>query len=228
MFTNVNLAAPVGVLLCVGTGLLILCLVLLLIFALVTKRRSLTKFSTLAIAIIAMLYLSLLLIFSWASSEKVLARGQEKHFCEVDCHLAYSILDSQTTKTLGTLPNELTAAGLFRVVTIRTRFDETTISPNRGNALLYPNARLLVVTDAQGNQYSPSADAQRMLQQLNQAGTPFTAPLRPGENYQTTVVFDLPANIQSPTLLIHEGEPETHCVIGHENSPLHKKVRFQI
>lgn len=88
MFTNVNLAAPIGVLLCVGTALLIFCLVLLLIFALVTKRRSLTKFSALAIAIIAVFYVSLLLIFSWASSEKVLARGQEKHFCEIDCHLA--------------------------------------------------------------------------------------------------------------------------------------------
>lgn len=228
MFTNVNLAAPIGVLLCLGTALLIFCLVLLLIFALVTKRRSLTKFSALAIAIIAVLYLSLLLIFSWASSEKVLARGQEKHFCEVDCHLAYSILDSQTTKTLGTSPNELTAAGLFRVVTIRTRFDEKTTSLNRGDGLLYPNTRLLVVTDAQGNQYFPSADAERVLQGLNQAGMPFTTPLRPGENYQTTVVFDLPADIQNPTLLIHEGGPETHCVIGHENSPLHKKVRFEI
>jgi hypothetical protein len=228
MYTNVNLAAPIGVLLCLGTALLISGLALLLVLSLVTKRFSLTKFSALALAIVAALYLSLLLIFSWASSESVLARGQEKHFCEIDCHLAYSILDSQMTKTLGTKPSEINAAGLFRVITIKTRFDEKTIGPNRGNGLLYPNSRVLVVLDAKGKQYFPSADAKRLLQESNQAGMPFTTPLRPGEYYQTTVVFDLPADIQGPTLLIHEGEPETHFVIGHENSLLHKKVLFQI
>jgi hypothetical protein len=228
MYTNVNLAAPIGVLLCLGTAFLLLFLVFLLVFSLVTKRGSLAKFSGLAVVITAAVYLSVLLIFSWASNEKILARGQEKHFCEIDCHLAYSILDSQTTKTLGTAPNELTATGLFRVITIKTRFDENTISPTRGNALLHPNARALVVLDANGKQYFPSADGESVLQKLNQAGTAFTTPLRPGENYQTTVVFDLPADIQSPTLLIREGEPETHFVIGHENSPLHKTTRFQV
>jgi hypothetical protein len=228
MYTNVNLAAPIGVLLFLGTALLIFCFVLLLIFSLIKKRFSLIKFSTLAMVVIAALYLSLLLLFSWSSSEKVLARGQEKRFCEIDCHLAYSILDSQATKTLGTAPNQVTAAGLFRLITIKTRFDETTISPTRGNALLYPNGRALVVIDANGKQYFPFADAQRLLQGLNQAGMPFTAPLRPGDNYQTTAVFDLPAGIQSPALLIHESAPETRFVIGHENSLLHKKTLFQI
>jgi len=228
MYTNVNLAAPIGVLLCLGTAFLLLLLVVVLVFSLITKRGSLTKFSALAVGVTAGAYLFLLLTFSWTSREQILARGQEKHFCEIDCHLAYSILDSQITRTLGTEPNELNAAGLFRVVTIRTRFDEKTISPNRGNGLLYPNARTLVVLDANGKQYFPSADGERLLQKLNQAGMAFTTPLRPGENYETTVVFDLPADIESPTLLIHEGEPETHFVIGHENSLLHKTTRFQI
>jgi hypothetical protein len=55
-----------------------------------------------------------------------------------------------------------------------------------------------------------------------------TIPLRPGESYSTTLVFDLPTEIKNPTLLIREGELVTHLVIGHENSPLHKKTRFQI
>jgi hypothetical protein len=228
MYTNVNLAAPIGVLLCLGTVLLIFCLLLVLIFSLITKRFSLTKFSALGVAVVAALYLSLLLLFSWAGSEKVLVRGEEKHFCEIDCHLAYSILNSQATKTLGTAPGQLTAAGLFRVITIKTRFDETTISPTRGNGLLYPNARVLVVVDANGKQFFPSTEAERVLEGWNQAGMPFTTPLRPGENYQTTVVFDLPADIQNPTLLIHEGEPETRFVIGHENSLFHKKTKLQI
>ncbi len=228
MYTNVNLAAPIGALLCLGTALLIFGLVLVLIFSLITKRLSITKFSALGVVVVGALYLSVLLIFSWASSEQALARGQEKHFCEIDCHLAYSILDSQATKTLGTVPNQLTAVGLFRVITVKTRFDETTISPTRGNAVLYPNSRVAVVVDANGKQYFPEAEAEHLLEGLNQAGMPFSTPLRPGESYQTTVVFDLPEDIQSPTLLIHEGGPETHFIIGHENSLLHKKTRFQI
>lgn len=228
MYTNVNLAAPIGALLLLGTAALIFALVLVLIFSLVTKRIRLAKLAGLAFLVVGALYLSLLLIFSRSSSEKVLARGQEKHFCEIDCHLAYSVIDSRATKTLGDAGNQLIAAGQFRVITIKTRFDENTISPTRGNGLLYPNSRVVVVIDANGKQFFPSADAERLLQGSNQAGVPFTSPLRPGENYQTSVVFDLPADIQNPTLLIREGELATHFVIGHENSPLHKTARFQI
>lgn len=228
MYTNLNLAAPIGALLFLGSAFLMVCLVLLVVFSLITKRFSLTKISALAMVVIAALYLSLLLLFSWTSTERVLARGEEKHFCELDCHLAYSILDSQTTKTLGTAPKQLTASGLFRVIKIKTRFDEKTISPNRGDSLLYPNSRVLVLFDGHGKKYFPVPEAERLLRGSNQAGMPFTTPLRPGETYQTTVVFDLPADIQGPTLLIHEGEFETRFVIGHENSLLHKKIRFQI
>lgn len=228
MYTNVNLAAPIGALLFLGTSFVLVCLVILLVFSLITKRLSLTKFGALAIALIVALYLSLLLLFSWTSTERVLARGEEKHFCEIDCHLAYSVIDSQTTQTLGTGPNQLNATGLFRVIKVKTRFDEKTIGPNRGDDLLYPNSRKLVIVDAQGKEYFPAVAAERLLSDLNEAGVPFTTPLRPGESYQTTVVFDLPADIQSPTLLIREGERETRFVIGHENSLLHKKTRFQI
>ncbi len=228
MYTNVNLAAPIGILLCLGTVSLMFGLALVLIFSLVTKRFRVTKISGSAIFVVAALYLSFLLIFSWRSSDQVLARGQEKHFCEIDCHLAYSVIDSRVTKTLGDAGNQLIAAGQFRVITIKTRFDENTISPRRGNGLLYPNSRVLSVIDANGKQYFPYADAERLLHGSNQTGVPFTSPLRPSESYQSTVVFDLPADIQSPTLLIREGELATHFVIGHENSPLHKKALFQI
>jgi hypothetical protein len=228
MYTNVNLAAPIGALLFLGMAFLIICAALLIIFSLLTKRFSLTRFSALAIAVFAALYLSLLLLFSWTSTEKVLAHGEEKHFCEIDCHLAYAVLDSQTTKTLGIAPNQLSATGLFRVIKIRTRFDEKTIGSNRGDGLLFPNSRVLIVVDAAGKEYFPAAAAERLLRNLNDAGLPFTTPLRPGETYQTTAVFDLPADIQNPTLLLCEGERETRFVIGHENSPLHKKTRFQI
>lgn len=228
MYTNVNLAAPVGVLAFLGTGFLLFVVGLALIYSLVRKKFRLTKFALVTIALVAGLYLAILLIFSFASSDKVIAQGEEKHFCEIDCHLAYSITDVRETKTLGDAPNQLTAAGIFHVVTIKTRFDENTISPHRGNGLLYPNSRVVTVSDQNGNQYFPSAEAQRVLEKSQAAGTPMTIPLRPSESYSTTLVFDLPANIKNATLLIREGELVTHLVIGHENSFLHKKTRFQI
>ena len=228
MYTNVNLAAPVGALTFLGTAFLLFMVGLALIYSLVRKKFWLTKLSLLTIALVAGLYLVILLIFSFASSEKVIARGEEKHFCEIDCHLAYSVTDVRETKTLGDAPNQLAAAGVFHVVTIKTRFDEKTINPQRGNGLLYPNSRVVTVSDQNGNQYIPSAEGQVVLEKSQAAGTPMTIPLRPSESYSTTLVFDLPAAIKDPTLLIREGELVTHLVIGHENSPLHKKTRFQI
>jgi hypothetical protein len=228
MYTNVNLAAPIGVLAFVGTGVLLFVVVLGLVYSLLRKKSGLTKFALLSLVLVAGLYVICLLIFSIASNQKVLARGEEKHFCEIDCHLAYSVSDVRETKTLGDAPVQLTAAGLFRVVTIKTRFDETTIDRNRGDALLYPNSRVVTVSDENGNQYFPSPEAQRRLEKSQAAGTAMTIPLRPGESYSTTLVFDLPADIKNPTLLIREGELVTHLVIGHENSPLHKKTSFQL
>ena len=138
------------------------------------------------------------------------------------------IADSKQTKTIGTAPNQATANGLFTAVTIKTRFDETTIGANRGNSQLYPNSRVLTVVDEQGRKYSPSPEGQKALELSGVVGTPITTPLRPGESYTTTVAFDLPADARNPTLLINEGGLETRFIIGHENSLLHKKTRFQL
>jgi hypothetical protein len=218
MNTNVNLLAPVGVLAFIGTGFLLFVAALVLIQSLVVRRTRRAKISLIAMLIIAAAYLAALLIFSLASHEVVLARGEEKHFCEIDCHLAYSIVDTRQSKTLATAPNQTPTRGVYAVVTIKTRFDETTISPRRGNALLYPNSRALMLIDEQGNRYGPSS----------QSGTPLTNPLRPGESYTTDLVFDLPADVKRATLLINEGDWITHLIIGHENSPLHKKTEFQL
>lgn len=228
MYTNVNLAAPLGALALLGTGFLLLTAGLTLGYSVVMKKSRLTKVARLTIVLLAGIYLVVLLIYSFVSSEKLLARGEEKHFCEIDCHLAYSVTDVHETKLLGEGPNQLTAAGMFRVLTIKTRFDETTIGRNRGDRLLYPNSRVVSINDENGTQYFPSVVAQNLLEKSQTAGTAMTIPLRPGESYSTTLVFDLPVDIKSPTLLIHEGEFLTHFVIGHENSFLHKKTRFQI
>ena len=228
MHTNVNLAAPVGVLAFLGTGLLILVVALTLVGSLGARKFRFAKFVLIAMLVIAGIYAGAMLAFSLAGREKVLARGEEKHFCEIDCHLAYSITNVRQTKTLGTSVNQSTARGVYTIVTLKTRFDETTIAPWRGNGLLYPNSRALTLADERGNQYIPSDTAQHALDASQTTGTPLTAPLRPGESYTTEIVFDLPAEVKSATLLLNEGDFVTHFIIGHEDSFLHGKTRFQL
>lgn len=228
MYTNVNLAAPIGALAFLGTGLLFLIAGLVFLYTVIKGELAGSKVVVSAMALIAAIYLAVALFFSFSSSETVLARGLEKHFCEIDCHLAYAVLDVRQTKTIGNTPNSTTAQGVYQIVTIRTRFDENTISPTRGNGPLTPNSRVATVIDAQGRRYTRSADAERVLAQFEDPGTPLTTSLRPAETYTTELVFDLPPDIASPTLLINEGAWLTHFIIGHENSPLHKKTRFQL
>ena len=228
MNTNVNLLAPIGVMAFLGAGFLLVVAALVLIQSLVVRRHGRAKFFLLAMLVIGGAYLAAILIFSLASHEKVLARGEEKHFCEVDCHLAYSVVETRQAKTLGGSSNRTTAQGSYTIVTIKTRFDETTISTRRGDGLLYPNSRVLTLIDERGNKYSPSDEGQRALNTAQSSGKPLATPLWPGESYTTDVVFDLPAEAKASTLLINEGEWETHLVIGHENSPLHRQTRFQL
>jgi hypothetical protein len=218
MNTNVNLLAPVGVLALMGTGFLLFVAALIVIQSLVVRRTGRAKTVLLIILVIGAAYLAAILIFSLASHEKVLARGEEKHFCEIDCHLAYSVADARQAKTIGNPPGQTTARGTYAIITIKTRFDESTIARGRGDGLLYPNSRTLTLIDDRGNRYRP----------LSQNGTPLTNPLRPGESYTTDLVFDLPADLKGATLLIKEGDWITHLVIGHENSPLHGKTGFRI
>jgi hypothetical protein len=228
MYTNVNLAAPLGVLALLGTAFLLAIAGLTFIYTIIARKFLGTIAVLLAGAVIVTVYLGLMLLMSFSSSELVLARGLEKHFCEIDCHLAYSIVDVRQAKTLGNPPNQFSAAGLFHVIQIKTRFDENTISQNRGNGYLTPNSRVVIVIDDQGREYAPSQDGERALSQSEGTGTPLTTPLRPGESYTTSLVFDLPTGVNNPTLLVNEGETITHLVIGHENSLLHKKTRFQL
>ena len=72
------------------------------------------------------------------------------------------------------------------------------------------------------------APRQAALARTGGTSTPLREPLRPGESYTTDFVFDVPQDAQGLRLLIAEDCPETHFVIGHENSLLHKKIYFGV
>ena len=210
MNTNVNLEAPLAALALLGTAFLIFVAAIVLIQSLVVRKLRRAKFVTFAMIAVVAFYGSGVVAFSFASHNNLLARGQEKHFCELDCHLAYSIVNVAPAASL--------AGENAVMVTIKTRFDETTISRSRGNGLLYPNPRALTLYDDRGNFYAPQS----------LSGTPLTMPLRPGESYTTEVVFTLPSGVKPARLLLNESDWITHLVMGHENSPFHQKTEFQL
>lgn len=228
MYTNVNLAAPLGALAFLATGLIFLIAAVIFLYTVIKGQLAGSKFVLATTLVIASTYIGALLFFSFTSKDIVLARGQEKHFCEIDCHLAYSVLDVQQTKSLGAGADQATAKGMFYVVTVKTRFDQNTISSTRGNGELKPNSRIATIVDGAGRRYAVSAQGESALANSENVGIPLTTALRPGESYVTKLVFDLPTDVTNPTLLINEGQWLTHFLIGNENSPLHKKTRFQL
>ena len=206
--SNMNFPAPlavVGFLAAIGGFFLALASVLIFWFA---RKPKFARISAITTAVCAVVYFALLFGFSAGSRETVLAHGQEKYFCEIDCHLAYSVLDAKTQPD-GHL-----------VITLRTRFDETTTSPNRPkDAPLTPSPREVRLIDSAGRTYAPVASA----------GTPLLTPLKPAESYTTQLEFNLPKDATGLRLLINTiPQWPDHVVIGDENSWLHKKTYFAL
>ena len=207
--SNMNCPAPLAVLgFLAAAGILFAAIAAALIFWFARKPK-LARRAALTLAIAAGIYSVLLLTFSAASQETVLAPGQEKYFCEIDCHLAYSILDVKLQPDGHTL------------ITLRTRFDESTTSPTRPkDATLTPSPREVRLIDAAGHEYAP----------VSIQGTPLLTPLKPADSYTTELEFNLsketsPKDAASLRLLINTKPAwPDKLVIGDENSLLHKKT----
>jgi hypothetical protein len=220
--------APIVVLLFLGTLFLIGISFLVLLYGVVRRSSFLAKIGAAAAFTVAIGYLLLLSGVSVASSEKTLSAGDWKYFCEIDCHLAYSLIGTQTTAELGPEMRQVSAHGKFVVVRVKTWFDEHTISAHRGNGPLTPNRRKILLADDMGRSFAPSAEGEMAFARISGSSTPLTQPLRPGESYTTDFVFDLPKEAHGLRLLITEDDPETRVVIGHENSLMHKKIYFNV
>ena len=158
------------------------------------------------------LYAGLFLITSLASRTQELAVGTEKHICEVDCHLAYSVAGVKTVKVWG----GRTAQGMFYVITVRVRFDSGTIASWRPRDVpVYPNGRSVALIDTLGRSYPAAPDA-------------LDRTLLPGQEYTTDFVFDVPADAGTPRLELESGDWPTRLMIAHENAFLHGKVLFRL
>ena len=220
--------SAVTVLAFIGTGLVLFLLSLGLLFALGTRRTVLARRLVGAALVGGIAYLGVLFFFSFTSREESLRKGDRKYFCEIDCHLAYSLEEASRTKVLGVPPQTATARGSFLVVTVKTWFDPTTIASFRGNGPLKPNPRAVFVVDESGRRYEVSPAGQKALEESRGPSTPLTRVLRPGEAYTTTLVFDLPDGVRRPRLFLGDPSGVEALLIGHENSLFHGKVYFEL
>jgi len=210
LISNMNFPAPVAVLgflaACGGLALSTLGIVV----AAFARQTRLIKLLFLLMGAGAAIYWVLLLIFSAVSHDRILARGQEKYLCEIDCHLAYSVVGVNA---------EAEGSSLNYTVTLRTRFDETTISPTRPRDVpLTANPRSFALVDGLGRSHAP----------ITASGQSLYAALKPGEASLTELHFQLPGDAKAARLLItSEGWPE-FFLIGDERSPFHGKTWFAL
>lgn len=209
--SNMNFPPHLAVVgfLAASIGLFVACASLLIFWF--ARKPKFAKVAGLSIGGGAVVYFGLLMGFSATSHEENLLRGQEKYFCEIDCHLAYSIMDVHI-RTEGN-SNEY-------LVSLRTRFDETTISGQRPkDATLTPSPREVWVIDGQGHPYEP----------VSTAGTSLITSLKPADSYTTELSFRIPKEASGLRLLIQTTPSwPDRVLIGDENSWLHKKTYFAL
>jgi hypothetical protein len=205
--SNMNFPAPLAVLgfLAAGGGLFLAAATLLVCWF--SRKLKFLRIVGMVVGAGAVIYFALLFGFSASSRATTLARGQEKYFCEIDCHLAYSVVD---------VKSQALDSSMRYVVSLRTRFDETTTSPSRPkDAPLTPSPRIVKLLDMAGREYAPVAAT----------GTPLLTPLRPADAYITQLEFTVPANSGHLALLVATSPQwPDHFVIGDENSLAHKKT----
>jgi hypothetical protein len=190
-----------------------------------TGRRSSARLAVGVAAVVGGSYGAALLVAGMVTEERVLGPGEEKYFCEIDCHLAYRVVGVHTTGRVG----DAIARGTFYVVDVATRFDPNTTGAGRDPAArLFPNPRQAHVVDSTGRVFPLSADGQRALADAGRAGTPLDRPLLPGEEYRTRLVFDLPRGIAQPRLALQSDEPVERFLLGHERAPFHGATLFAL
>ena len=220
--------ASIMVLAFLGTiGLLVLCAFVAIIGAF-RKSRSAVVGAIGAGATILLGYASILLGLSLLSRDVEITQGAWKYFCELDCHIAYTIGGMQVIGSVGPEMQPISTNGRFAIVQLRTWFDPTTISARRGDGLLTPNARVITLRDGRGREFVPSEKSESILVAAKLRSTPLRAALRPGESYVSYIVFEIPNDATRLRLLLTSSDEESVLIWGNESSPWHEKSYFRL
>lgn len=222
--------SPLVVLAFLGTGAFVLIALGAAALCLALKRRRAAAAAGGAGALAILLYGALLVALSLTSRDRVLAPGGRKYFCEIDCHLAYSVAGVERLETVGVPPAALGAQGRFVAVRVRTWFDPATIASFRGDSPLTPNPREAWLADGRGRRFTASAAATRAYEEArdSRSFSLFTRALPPGASYETALVFDVPADATALRLFVGDPPGVETTLLGHENSPWHGRTYFSL
>lgn len=192
--------APLSGLAFLGAGALTAALLAAAAIAALARRASLARTLGLGGAAVPATYVLLLCALGAATPARTVPRGSEKFFCELDCHIGYSVVDVREAPE---------GSGSRVTVTLRSHFDEKTTAPWRGNGPLTPNPRAAALVDAAGRRFAAELAGVRALE----------TPLRPAESYTTDLVFHVPAGAEGFRLSLVESEAFFHLLLGHERAP---------
>ena len=220
--------APVAALAFLGTGaLLILCFFVALIGAVRKSRTTVVGALTAGLTILVG-YAAVLFGVSLFSKDVQISQGAWKYFCEIDCHIAYTVGGLQMVESAGSELQPVTEGERFAIVELKTWFDPMTISPHRGNGPLTPNGRTLALLDDRGRKFAPSAKTEAVLASARLHSTPLREALRPGESYVSYVVFEVPPDALGLRLLLTSSDEQGFLIWDDENSPFHHKAYFAL
>jgi len=162
-------------------------------------------------------YALLLVVVSLTSPRQILEPGQEHCFDE----MCFSVQGVSTTRTLGSDGQQVTAQGVYYVVSINLR------NAARGTAQK-PSLTNFWVTGEQGRRYRPLTAGNDTPGQALDVSHLWDQKLQPGEHQAHTIAFDLPEKMSNPTLFLTEGGGISALIIGDENSPFHPITGFRL
>src|SRR6266849_9599936 len=217
--------APLAVMAFLGMALLLGAIALVMLVAFLTKRNWIGFSAVILALVFASGYALALVGVSLTSHETTLAPGENKYFCEIDCHIAYSVVNFEEAKALGDEAHQTFPAGRFVIIRLETWFDPSTISDHRGDSPLAPSPRRVVLVDDAAHRFPQSAQGQAALARLSAGTIPLSQPLRPGESYVTDLAFDVPVGARNLRLFVGDDfDMRDHLLIGHEDSFLHRKI----
>jgi hypothetical protein len=196
--------------------------VVLLVIAVITKKKWLRNFVFGGVAVWFVFYAAMLLGFSLTSTEKVLAAGQPKEYCGfyLDCHMHTEVTKVRTERTIG----DRAAKGMFYIVNVKVFSDAK--NPNVALHLIEPKARVVL---ANGDKVERDEAAEAKLPTAN---IRLDREIHNNEMIEKEIVFDLPTVTDGPKLLITEGygidKTIEHVLVGDEDSIFHAQTYFEL
>ncbi len=186
-------------------------LVVVLVMALRRKPAAKTLLRTLGF--VWLVYLSIVFIVAAATPQRVVPFDQDLCFDE----MCFAVVQARTFHQLMLGDQPVRPQGTFYVVTVRVS------NHSRGRAESELGIRPLLWSA--GRSWQTSTAGQRAWDQTHGSTPPLTARLASGQSILTDLVFDLPADVSTPALMIDHGFTPGYFVIG--ESPLFHKPTVQ-